>query len=356
MENTGDRNEILNSLISFTRLMIRNSKLIGGITFAAILIAIVFTLVVPYRFTSTATILPSGKRDNFSALRELAGFGGSSFDLSENSSALFPEIIKSNQIRDAVVNATYRYKDGDETKTMNLKEFFKTDNPELFRDALGAITAVSTDIVTGIITISVETEYPDLSQAIVRQTIAELGNFNLNIRRSQAKDSERYLAREMRARQQELEQAELNLEEFQNANRGWYDSSDPEILSTLARLKRDIEINSTAYILLREQHELARLGVQKDIPVVSILDPPSYPTIKSWPRRKIIVISTALIVFFLTIILVLLWDAYKKFSKGPNRDSFSTLAKDFRQAIPLINRITLRRGIGHKETADKTGE
>ncbi len=356
MENAGDRNELLNSLVSFTRLLIKNSRLIGGITLGAILIAVIFTLVVPYRYTSTATILPSGKRDNFSALRELAGIGGGSFDISENSSALFPEIINSNQIRDAVINAAYTYKDGSETRTINLKEFFKTENPELLRVALGAITAVSTDIVTGIITISVETEYPDLSQAIVRQTIAELENFNLNIRRSQAKDSERYLAREMQARQKELEQAEQNLEEFQKANRGWYDTSDPEILSALARLKRDIEINSTAYIFLREQHELASLGVQKDIPVVSILDPPSYPTLKSWPRRKVIVISTALIVFFLSIILVLLWDAYKKVRKGPNRDSFSTLAKDFRQAIPLINRITLRRGIGRKETADKTGE
>ena len=68
----------------------------------------------------------------------------------------------------------------------------------------------------------------------------------------------------------------------------------------LGRHKRNIEINSQTYLLLREQYEMARLTAQKDVPIVRILDMPSLPTLKSSPRRTIIIILSGMVAFILS--------------------------------------------------------
>jgi len=327
----------------FFRMLVKNIRLVGGIVGGVMLLALIIVLIMPNQYRSEASILPTGKQDNLSALKMLAGFSGAGMDTDENSSALFPEVLVSNQVRDAIISHRYSVDLGDSPKKITLKEYFDLEKPERLREALDEITQIETDDETGIIYISITTENPKFSQQILTQTLAELENYNLNIRRSKAKESELYLERELKERAEILAESEKALEDFQKANQDWYGSSDPEILMNLGRLKRDIEINSQTYLLLREQYEIARLTAQKDVPIVRILDMPSLPTIKSSPRRAIIIILSGMVAFILSFGFIIISDAFKRASDQSTRESFSSLGDDIARAFPAVDRLFLKR-------------
>jgi uncharacterized protein involved in exopolysaccharide biosynthesis len=230
----------------------------------------------------------------------------------ENSSQLFPSILRSNQVKDPLLKKEFKFEDDGEAMILTFPEYLGDDNPDRLRKALDEITEINMDKKTGVIRLAVETEYPAFSQAVLKEMIAELENFNLYKRHSQAKNRERYLAREMAVREQELKEAETKLEEFQAVNRDWEMSSDPELLRIMMQMKRDIEIKSKAYLFLREQYEIAKLEVQKDLPVVVLLDEPSLPTQKSSPHRVVMILFAGIIAFVLTFLGVFAADSVRR--------------------------------------------
>ncbi len=345
-----DSGHVLELTVNLARLILKNIKTIALFTIGVMIIAGVFVYLLPDEYTSTASILPTGQSDNLSALKQLAGLTAGNIDIGENSSALFPEILSSNQVRDAVADTEYTFSFDGEQHSFSFKKDYDTDNREILRDAVESITEISSDPQTGIIDISVTTEYPQLSQQILQKTISELERYNSEIRRSQAKESARYLDRELKDRQKELSASEQRLAEFQKANQNWYATTDPDILTDLSRLRRDIEINSQAYLLLREQYELARLNVQKDIPVVSLLDSPTLPSMKSGPRRKLIIFIVGIFAFIMIVAFIIIRDAYHNWVAKSDSGSLRELKGDIIRTFPLVNRIFLKRKGEYRES------
>ena len=64
-------------------------------------------LLIPNTYRSACTILPSGKTDKMADLKSLAGLAGFT-QQDETSSELYPSIISSNTIVDAVLDETYQ--------------------------------------------------------------------------------------------------------------------------------------------------------------------------------------------------------------------------------------------------------
>ena len=332
------------SLFELARLLIRKRMILAITVGTVMILTALIMFLIPNKYMSTASILPSGKSDKLSALKELTGMGNFPSISEENSSLLFPEILKSNQIKEGVFDKEYTFTHDSQPTSLSFKKYFGEDNPELLKREFDKITSVYMDKKTGLIKISVETKFPELSQAVLSQMLTELDNFNLYKRRSQARNNERYLARELAGRESELKAAEEKLEEFQNVNRDWDNSSDPEIQKTIMQLKRDIEIKTRAYLFLQEQHELAKLETQKDVPVVILLDNPSLPILKSGPPRALSIIFSGTAAFFITFFCLFIADSLKK-----NKDDFSnqewrSLGSDLKDALPF-----LRRNIRAKE-------
>jgi capsule polysaccharide export protein KpsE/RkpR len=59
----------------------------------------------------------------------------------------------------------------------------------------------------------------------------------------------------------------------------------PRLAVPFADLYRDVRVQETAYELLTQQYEISRLEEAKDVPVVSVIDPPGVPEKKSFPPR-----------------------------------------------------------------------
>jgi uncharacterized protein involved in exopolysaccharide biosynthesis len=329
-------------LFALTGLFVKRKKWIVATVGSVIIVATVILLVLPNKYTSTASILPSGTVDKMSGLKELAGLGGFAVT-EENSSMLFPVVLRSRLIHDAVLNREYSFTHNSKPMTLTLAEYFGLDNSDKLRKALVGITSTSMERKTGVINVAVETKYPEFSREILSQYLAELESFNLHKRRSRAKDNAQYLARQLKEMQQELEQAEDSLEQFQLVNRDWAASSDPAITKMLSRQQRDIEVKSKTYLFLRQEYEITMLDAQKDVPIVRILDQPSLPAEKSSPHRTLIIAVCGMLSLFAALFFVVVFEALKKRSAGPDRESYQILTKDLQQTFPRVSRLVTRR-------------
>ena len=347
----GDDSDTQIDLFAIAGYLLKHKRLIAIVVLVVMFMTALKILSLPNTFVSRASILPSGKTDKLDRLKELAGLGSSTTS-DENSSTLFPVILRSHLILDAVLSKSYTYlKDGKPT-TGTFQDYSGCFNPDLLRLSLAEMTDVYEDVATGVVYLSVESDSPEFSQAILKNYLDELEAYNLSKRHSRAKDNIAYLERELAFGADKLKQAEDDLEAYQMTNRDWDITTDPEVIKTLSRLQRDIEVKSRMYTFLIEQYEIAKLDVQKDVPIVRILDNPSLPTISSGPKPVSAVLLSGAVALVCMIFLVIAYESLKNRSQGPDRDTFKMLRNDLETAFPrsvrAVNRI---RRTGKKEVS-----
>jgi uncharacterized protein involved in exopolysaccharide biosynthesis len=330
------------NIFELMRLLVSRRRFISGMAVSIMVITAVYLFLLPNQYTSTAVILPSGNTTNLSALENLVGLSGDVKSYDENSSSLYPVILNSNLVVDSVANSPYTFRDGNKRYDMTLADYFGIDNPDRLRRAVRGITAINADQRTGEIYVGVETKYPELSRAVVTNYLDRLEDFNLHKRRSQAGDNEKYLARQLVTAKAELQKAEDNLETFQKANLDWAASGSPEILKELGRLQREVDVKSSTYAMLAREHEMAKLDVQKDIPIVRLLDPPSLPTMKSGPFRRNLILLSGIVAFMLAIIIVIVRHFIRQLTSGPEKEDYDTLREDVVHSFPRTHRFVNR--------------
>lgn len=300
------------NFVDLIKLLLANKKFIVSTVFLFMVLTAVVVYTLPNKFTSQASILPSGNSDKYSAIKQIAGIGLGAFEADENSSMFFPTILKSNQIIDAVLKEKYSYEDNSNKITKTYQEYLGIKNRDMAQDELRKQLEIGANKNTGVITLAIETEHPQISQAVLTKFIKELDKFNIHKRKSSAKNNVSYLNKELAKKEQELHDAEDSLESFQMINRNWAATSDPALLKALGRHKLNVQAKLNTYIFLREQYEISRLDVQKEIPIVRTLDKPSLPTMKSSPRRLSTILLSGVVAFFISMFIMIITDAYRR--------------------------------------------
>ena len=322
--------------------LVKRRKQIAYPVLAIVFLTAIILLLIPNKYKSTVSILPSGTSDQLSDIKSLAGMGNL-ITTDENSSELFPEILKSKLIKDAVLSKSYSFDSDGEQITLTLQDYFGESNRDKLYMALDEISSFRTDRKTGVIGLAVETEYPALSQAILSTYLAELESFNIHKRRSQAKESEKYLTRQLEIKKRELAKAEDELERFQLDNRNWAESSNAEIVKALTSMKREVEIQSRAYLLLTQEYEMAKFEAQKDVPIVRVLGQPSLPTQKSGPPRTMMLALVGSLALLIIVFAVIVAESLKRLSNRSNNDAYrifhTSITTAFPKTIRTVNRL-----------------
>lgn len=77
----------------------------------------------------------------------------------------------------------------------------------------------------------------------------------------------------------------------------------PRLAVPYADLYRRVKVEETVFELLTQQYEMARIQEAKDIPVVSVIDPPGVPEKKSFPPRLIL----AALLTILSLVIASMW-------------------------------------------------
>ena len=297
------------------QLCVKRYRFVLGLAIACAVLTAGVSLLVPNKYTATATTLPTSSGGSYNGLMALAdkvpgldmmGLGTSN----QSPTVLDPDILGSRMIAGHVLEKEYSLTDNDRIVTKNLYEYFEQDNPDYAYDKLQQITSIGYNKKTGVINIAVTTEDPDLSAQVANAYVHQLDEFNRNERKTSAGQNREFIEKRMAEASVELTIAEEDLRIFRSNNLNYYNSTAPGLQLEHARLLREVELKNEVYLTLAQQRELAAIQEKKETPIIQVLDAAKPPSIKSGPPRTRITLFGLLAGLFLGVGLVALTERY----------------------------------------------
>ena len=299
------------SLAELADVLIKRWRIWCFTPLATGLIAVAISLLLTPQFRSSAAFFPEVSRSAAGGLSDALGAQAASLgiDIGQGGSKdgeLYLDLIHSRDLRERVV--THRYSSA--SFQGDLLAFFELSGVEPRALAvekasreLAARARAHHDVVSGVITLSVSTRNPEISQQIVSQFLAELESFNRNQRSSRARERVAFLRRQLEVATQDLARLENTAEQFLERNRAIGDS--PSLTFAKARLDRQLAISTGIVTRLQQQLEQSQLELLQETPTISLVDRPSLPQEKIGPRRTLIVITCTMLGAMLGIVLAL---------------------------------------------------
>ena len=326
-------------------------KLILKYTLYSIILGITISILTPNRYTSETIFVPQVSSKNFtgnnlSGLASIAGINLSTDNKSsEISPLLYPKILESSPFKLELLNSKIFYND----ESITLRDFILNYNSFNFFDLLRKYTIglpslilsiFSTNDVETNITGTEEIYYVNNEDAKLFKIISQLLQIKLNEKEKIVALSSTHTEKTIPAQitqnatiilqnriiefksrfsreildftleQYDLKKNELNLlqdkigkfkDQNININSSLYQN-------TLDRLQSQALILQNVVQQLASQVEEAKLQVNKDTPIFTLIQPVNIPNQKSYPSRSIIVILFAFLGFLFASFLIF----YKK--------------------------------------------
>jgi uncharacterized protein involved in exopolysaccharide biosynthesis len=142
---------------------------------------------------------------------------------------------------------------------------------ERLRRAIGA----STDLKTGLVTVTVSLPDPVLSSQVTERLLAEVNAFNLESRRSQAVFERRFAEEQLREAAQSLRIAEDRYAAFVSRNRVY--TTSPDLRNESERLQRAVSMREQVFVTLSQAYEQAKLDEVRNTPAITVVEQPEVP-------------------------------------------------------------------------------
>ena len=135
--------------------------------------------------------------------------------------------------------------------------------------------AATVNSKTGVVNISVSTQWPDVSYWLATRLLERLNEFNLGRRREQAGDERRFAEELLRQREDSLRRAENRLEAFVERNRDF--RSAPALALEFERLQRDVAYQLGVRNSVANTYQESRVREIRDTPTIVLVEPPRVP-------------------------------------------------------------------------------
>jgi uncharacterized protein involved in exopolysaccharide biosynthesis len=264
-------------------------KLVYIFTAAVFLLACVYYFVYPNQYTATARMIPStpnaaeGGAALMNSVFEGTGLAGLVANRISSESELYVKLLGSRPVLDSVLTLDYARRGM--TGSGSLRNEFGAGNSTLARRRLLNLTDVSLDKKTGIVTVSVTTEYPTLSRDICNEYVSRLDEFKQHIDRNSAGEVSLFLAERIDDQQKVLDSSEVRQRKFYSANRNYLYSDDPALKLEVERLQQDVLLQRQLLMTLKQLKASSDMEREKRLPRLSVLEWGELPTIKSGPLR-----------------------------------------------------------------------
>ena len=244
-----------------------------------------FIKIPKYKSWSTV-LLPENKSVNSGLITGLASqFGvnlpaGAEINLSNPS--LYPELIRSRVFAEKVLDKEFYIKKFEKKITLLAYLPHGIDEPLKSKDflissALGTFRSMiefdngSSGKLT---TITVTSSEPNLSKNLAEAIISELEALNRFYKSKTVSEKILFINNRIESVKKDLEFSEQRLKTFSEQNR---QVSSPALQLEFDRLDRDVEIQKSIYLTLKQQHELAKIEEVQETSIIQIVDHPYLP-------------------------------------------------------------------------------
>lgn len=325
-EEEGNReNEI--DLVELAKYIWDNRSTIYKFTAAGIVLGLAVALLSPKEYQSGATLMPevqSTQSGASSLLQQYGGLLGMSGNLDMGAEGmippqLYPQIVQSLPFQLELLNTEVEFPEFETTTTVYnffdevytpsvfsyvmeytvglpgkviglfKEEAPKTDLPQGFEtDSVISVTKDQMEIIdnmrervsislneeTGVINLSVTMPDPRASAEIAKTSIGLMKEYVINYRTRKAEQDLMFAREQMEAAKKEFEDAQNRWAEFRDSN---INLSTARAETQLQRLQSEYDLAFNVYNTLAQQVEQAKLKVQEQTPVVSVLQPVQVP-------------------------------------------------------------------------------
>lgn len=287
-------------------------------------------------FVSEGKILPElsgGAGSSLGGLANLVGIGGFELGLKNNTEAirpdLYPDVIKSTPFFLELFKQSVITKTGDSlTFDSYYHQAIEEDKPadeiklETFKGKPSGTIVVNQlmeerikdlkeriggniDKKSGLISITVKMPDPIVAAGLANYVMTYLTDYVTDYRTEKLKREVDFLGRKVAAARGEFYRDQSRKATYADQ------FAAPTIRLQAAdiqreRLESEYKLSATVYNELLKKFEEAKIKLQQETPIFQILEPPVAPTLKSEPKKAIIILASAFLGGILSIIVALL--------------------------------------------------
>ena len=223
-------------ILDILLILAKHKKFIIITTLIVSIFAVVYSLLVPQYWKSTATILPQSTNQGFSfSGSSILGLGSSLLGASPSESSDFITIMNSRTFAEDVI------------KKFDLIKYFKIKDKDSLVVMEGAIKKLNRKVKkitlnedNGLISINIETKDKYLSARIANYYWQKLEQYNIQTRMSKGKRQRIFLEKRLREVRQKLDSLSLQINEFQKEHNAINIEEQTKLLiSTYAELQAE---------------------------------------------------------------------------------------------------------------------
>ena len=344
--------------IALLKSLLKKKKLILKLTLIGGLIGLIVGLLTPKTYTSSVTFIlqqSDGKQLN-SSLGGLASLAGINLNSGSNSSiapVIYPEILKSYPFKKSLISKevfvdgeSLTYKEYNLNKPIGVLSFIKkytiglpsliiksfksTDEQiatlnntietvsdedfEIYKN-LDNIINISINDKDGNIDLSVTESSPELSAQLTQFATKILQDKIIELQIEKTKENYLFIEAQYNLKKEEFNKAQDSLAFFKEQN---LNINSAFVENTLDRLQSHYNLTNSVYTELAKQLEQAKIEVNKNTPIFTVIDPVSVPKEKAGPKKALIIVIYTFLFFVLAVGYILLLDPIKSILKEIN--------------------------------------
>ena len=215
------------------------------------------------------------------------------------------DILASRSLRELLLQTRFTftvrtwYLGSEQTRDQTLYEYLEKKNQDRALKYLKKIITVTRDPKTKLITITVETESPQLSQLVAQRMVRLLDGYVVNTTKTRGGVKAAFSEKRLNESRMEMAKAEDVFRAFLDGNRNSLTSPDPGVRLKGLRLDNELRLRIQLVSTLAIAREQALLEEKNDMPILNVLDVGNLPIDKSAPPRSLyaalgLVLGTAL--------------------------------------------------------------
>lgn len=322
------------SLFALGATLLRNRWRIVRWMVAGAVIAAVSVWTTPRLYTASASFSPQGFDAARSGLAGLAGQFGLAIP-TMGTPTLSPEfytrLLRSRVLLRPIVTDTFTVTELG-GRRVAFFDLFKVSTPspalreERAMKLLENIIKPSVSKLTGVVDVSVVSEWPSVSLAIVTDLLNGLDAYNQRTRQGQAAAERKFIEGRLVLATSDLRSAEDRLENFLRSNKQY--TTSPQLVFEHDRLQREVDLRQGVFTSLTQSVEDARIREVRNTPVITIVETPAVQVAPE-PRGRLKRVLLGIVISgLLAAMVVLVSDAI-----GGRKEDQSPEARDFLGAL-----------------------
>jgi len=339
-DRTSPESEV--SLLDILLVLVRKKTLILRTVLAFALLGVTYALLVSEEFTSSAKVVREAQSEtgNLPGGISPGALSGLGINLGGGASGLtpeaFPDVLQSREVRLSVVRDTFRFPDTERPMTfvdyvdrppgtVGLVLKYTLKLPWTLKNALGeaissrpapagttetgapvipseaedeALEAIgdrvttAVDQETGLMTISVTAGGPRLAASLANSFIDHFKTRVRTLRTEKVRERLQFVEGRFQEVEEQLETAENRLAQFLERNQN---PTTATLQFRRDRLQRQVSFKEQLYSELQSQLTQTRLDLQRQQPVVTLVEKPVPPLERSAPLRTLIVLLSLIL-------------------------------------------------------------